>query len=486
MRAQENNDLDAAVRGYQSVLEAGARADVANLLAIALDQAGATEAAERVLATALAEDRSDPAAFLNLGRLLARRGAAKEALAPLRVAVEAGSQEAGPLYLATATAALDHGQIIHAAETMLRDGSFQPEYWRQLVGACFQRGQKARAGGYAQAAVLSAPASVSIFLLNAETAGALGRLSENTKQTGRAAMVAPGDPGVQSSLALARAAGGDREGGIRAYRRSLCLDPGIAERWNDYGALMKPTGELVSAGRCFDRAAMADPGLAMALRNRAGLFADVKESAKSRALYERALALAPENTALAFLRVLTFPTIAPDEAAIAGIRAEIMAVIKQLSTSGARIADPLVDVGLPNFYLAYHGLNDREIQSTIADAYLALCPGLAFAAPHCKAPRPLGGPGERKLRVGFVSRFFHDHSIRYSTAGIMRNLDRSLFEVHVISDRSAGQVTLFRPGEKADSHTVIHIDLGRARSVIAGLELDVLIYGDIGMEPLTY
>lgn len=76
------------------MLEAGARADVANLLAIALDQAGATEEAERVLATALVEDSSDPAAFLNLGRLMARRGAMQEALGPLRAAVDVGSQEA--------------------------------------------------------------------------------------------------------------------------------------------------------------------------------------------------------------------------------------------------------------------------------------------------------------------------------------------------------------------------------------------------------
>lgn len=449
LAAHRAGRLEEAIAGYRQALDRGAGAAVANLLAIALDASGDAAEAERILAAAVAGDSTAPQAFLSLGRLLVRRGAVTEALSPLKAATTAGLPDAAPLWFAAAEATGDVDGLITAGSAMIRDGTLLPAHWRSLIAACFRRYDPVTAHERCQAVMSAAPDSAELHAI----------------------------------LARSLAAAGGRNRAVRCYRRALCLEPESAERWSDYGAVIKPIGDVPRARAAMTRAIVLAPTLVPALRNLSVLLADNVEMDEARAVYDRALAITPDDVGLAFKRALTFPTITRSEAEIDAIRAEVTERVTALAGSGGRLADPLTEVGLSNFYLAYHGLNDRDLQSLIADTYLTLCPGLAHVAPHCRAPRPVEG---RKLRVGFASRFFYDHSIRFSTAGIVRHLDRQRFEVHVLTDRPADQISLFRPGEAADSHTVLPLDLQRARDAIAALELDALIYGDIGMEPLTY
>lgn len=441
--------LDQAIAGYRQALDDGAGAGAANLLAIALDTTGAAEEAERVLATAVSRDSSAPQAFLSLGRLRARRGAVAEAVEPFRVASAAGLAEATPLWFATAAAAQDPAGVVEAGLTMARGGTLQPAHWRPLIAACFRRSTPAEAYRQCRAVVAAAPHA----------------------------------PDVHAILARMLVEAGDGERAVRSFRRALCLSPEIAARWNDYGALLKPSAAPTETRAAFDRALAIEPALVPALRNLAALLADIAESEQAQRIYDRALEVAPDDPGLAFKRALTFPVITRSEAEIDAIRADVEARVTALARSDKQLTDPLTEVGLPNFYLAYHGRNERDLQSLIADTYLKLCPGLAHVAPHCRVPRPVEG---RKLRIGFASRFFYDHSIRDLSEGMIRHLDRSRFELHIITDRPASEITLFRPGERPDSYTILPIDLPRARAAIAALELDALIYGDIGMEPLTF
>lgn len=482
--AHRAGDLGTAIAGYRTALEAGGGAAVANQLAVALDQAGEPAEAESVLRTALAGG-GPPDASLNLGRLLSRRGAAAEAVAPLLAAMDGGLVEARPLLFAAAAAARNDVAVVQAGDALLRADGMLAGHWPLYVGACFRAGRTATGIARARAAVALQPGAAAAAALAADAAATAGDPTACRALRRRAALLAPQQPVLHAALARVE---DTPPAAARAFRRALCLDPGAAAQWSNYGALIKPLGDHPATRAALFRAATIEPRLVPPLRNLAVLLADTAEMEAAQQVYDRALALAPDDAGLAFKRALTFPTIPRDTAAIAAIRADVGTRVRALAAGGLTLVDPLAEVGLPNFYLAYHGLDDRALQSLIADTYLKLCPGLAWTAPHCRAPHsqaPLRPEG-RRLRVGFASRFFHDHSIRYSTAGIVRNLDRSRFEVHVISDRPADRITLFRPGESADRHTVLPIDLAAARAAIAGLELDALVYGDIGMEPLTY
>ena len=147
--------------------------------------------------------------------------------------------------------------------------------------------------------------------------------------------------------------------------------------------------------------------------------------------------------------------------------------------------DPLTQVGITNFYAAYHGLNDRSIQAHLAALYARATPSLTYIAPHCRRPSNSEILGE-PLRVGFVSSFFHSHTIGEVNVGLIRNLSRQVCRVILFPFPCPDDPLGSYIRASADEVVPLPPALEPARKLIAEQQLDVLFYTDIGMEPLTY
>ena len=321
----------------------------------------------------------------------------------------------------------------------------------------------------------------------ANLAKLLARLGEHDaafSHAKRAVELEPGNANHHDGLGGVLHAMGRSDQAISVFKHALMIDPANAGAWTNLGAALKPSGraDLVLAAHA--KALMVMPDLAVAHRNRGVQLADLADMAGARAAYDRALQLEPENAGLAFKAAMSFNTIVDSDEEIDAIRADIISKLAALRTSGGGIGDPMREVGLSNFYLAYHGRNDRQIQSSIATTYLALCPDLAWQAPHCAAP-PSPDRAAR-IKIGFFSVFLHDHSIRYIAEGVIQNLDRQRFELFVVSNQPQSATSVFPPGAGPDHFIVVPNELELARRMIAAAELDILVYCDIGMEPLSY
>ena len=153
------------------------------------------------------------------------------------------------------------------------------------------------------------------------------------------------------------------------------------------------------------------------------------------------------------------------------------------------IKEPFRAVGVSQpFYLAYQPFSNRELLSQ----YGALCSSWMTTLPP-----DISGAGRRsgtrgadrahgRLRIGIASAHLHQHSVWNAiTRGWVCNIDRAHFELYlfkldVTSDRETemarGAVTHFedRPN-----------DLPGWIRTISSQDLDVLIYPEIGMHPLT-
>lgn len=201
--------------------------------------------------------------------------------------------------------------------------------------------------------------------------------------------------------------------------------------------------------------------------------------------YRRALALRPSLGLEAKLATLISPIIV-SRAAMLAEREAMAAAIDRLLTApmpAERLDDPLRAALWTNFYLAYHGLNNHGLQVKTAAAYRRLCPSLDHVAAHSQRPRPTGG----RLRVGLISRFFHDHSIGKTSLGLFQKLSRRDFEVTAILVAPVVDDSYSRAIRQHAEHClVVPQDLPAARQMIGDLGLDILFYQDIGMEPFTY
>lgn len=192
--------------------------------------------------------------------------------------------------------------------------------------------------------------------------------------------------------------------------------------------------------------------------------------------------LNPSPAALLSTKLLV-PSIMLSRDAIREARERYERGLDAMLAEPPRLESPGGALGVCAFFLAYHGLNDRELQGKTARLFLAAIPGLAFTAPHCVGARR----GGAKIRIGFLSRFFASHSIFSTSVGLIEKLSRERFEVVALRvTPSRDDEATARIRAAADRTVDLDPDVYRARSQIAALELDILFYQDIGMEPISY
>ena len=242
-------------------------------------------------------------------------------------------------------------------------------------------------------------------------------------------------------------------------RQALEIAPGSSEALTLLAEACRNTGDVLGAIQAYDRLALLQPGKRLACA----------------------------------LSQLVLPPIPPSIEAVAEGRRRLELSLDRLMVlctdpAVPRVSDPLHEISLSSFYLSYHGVDNRVLMERIASVLLKACPSLDWTAPHVvRGAGQYGGPAERRLRVGFISHFLHSHSIGRTSRGLIAQVDRSRFEVialHVPPSKDDALSRLIRA--EADHNVDLPASVPLAREAIAALELDILFYQDIGMDPFTY
>jgi len=324
------------------------------------------------------------------------------------------------------------------------------------------------------------PGDGELFYLRGRVFQTQGEWQQARDSYAEATRLAPAKAEAWNNLGCMLQALGAFEEAHQAFLRAVALRPDLAQAHNNLGVLEAGAGRLDAACEHFRRAIGADADYAEAHFNLGRALKELGRDQEAAPILERARAVEPGGRPEVFL-ALSVPEILDSAAQAHEVRAAMRRRLDELE--GIRIEDPSGFVELSWFYLAYHGIDDTQLNRRIAGFFSAACPDLAFEAPHCRGARK---PRER-LRVGFISRHLYDHSVGRTTRGVVPRLSRKDFEVHaifvapVIDDAVSREI---KAG--ADRATVVPDSLPAARRAIAELELDVLFYQDLGMDAFTY
>ena len=275
-----------------------------------------------------------------------------------------------------------------------------------------------------------------------------GEAADALKHLGQAARLSPGAVEIDFYLGLALRANGDFDEAERVLRRVLDAAPRFEEARHELSKLLYEAGSVEEAQTVLRQSpSPLSPG---------------------------------KRVRLAITRV---PPLPRSSAQITELRAEFNQELDQLTAADPRIGDPHAEVDVTTFFLSYHGLPNRELHEKLARLYLAASPDLAWTAAHCSSPRR---PSE-KLRIGIISRYLHEHSIGRTTRGLVAMLDPQRFELTAIFVPPPTRDDYARAIAGSAAHSlVLPGRLDAARQAIGKLELDVLFYQDIGMDPFTY
>ena len=283
----------------------------------------------------------------------------------------------------------------------------------------------------------------------------------------------PGSADIYLNLGNALADSGARDDAIAAYREALRLDPARGELYLYIGHLLDELGRLDAAAVEYERAVATSPSVA-AVRALGAALAGQGRAEQAIACYRRAAADAGSRVRAA----LVLPAIARSQEEITRSRERLSTELERLGD--VRLRDPLAEVATTHFFASYHGLPNRALNSKLAAFYARACPELL-----ADFRRERRKPG--KLRVGFISHFFRSHSIGKTTRGLVAELSRDEFEVLTIFVPPLHDDEVARAIRAAsDRSCVLPMQLDAARRELAQLDLDVLFYQDIGMEPFTY
>jgi protein O-GlcNAc transferase len=271
------------------------------------------------------------------------------------------------------------------------------------------------------------------------------------------------------------------------FQQLLRVRPDHAPAHKCLAAVFQEQGRLAEAQAAYRQALRLHPDDAEAHSSLGDLLKDEDRLAEAQACYERALALAPHD-GLRIKIALLLPTLVPSHADIPKWRDRLQENLDRLRSQDLVLPEPHRLVGAMVFFpLAYHGLNDRELASQLAALYVRSCPSLCFVAPHCLPTAALPQP-QQPLRIGFLSTFFHTHSVGQYYGGIIRHLARPDFRVILFHDAQGADPLPQALRERADTVVTLRPQqpLADLQKLVAAQQLDVLFYPEVGMHPLTY
>jgi predicted O-linked N-acetylglucosamine transferase (SPINDLY family) len=272
--------------------------------------------------------------------------------------------------------------------------------------------------------------------------------------------------------------------------QALHLKPDYVQALVNLGVVHHAQGKTDQAVLCYRRALEYRPNLPEAHINLANVLRDQGLLHEALGSYQKALQERP-STALRLQLATLLPPIYTSQSDVHAWRKRLTENLGQLRREQITV-DLNKNPGLPLFYLAYQGMNDRDIQREAALLYSVQPVPLPVPVPHSSGTGTEDGimaeqvQGNGRIKVGFVSRHFRNHTIGELMRGTLANLSRDDFAVIVFSLGAWRDKTAQFIREHAERFVELPEDLPTARRQIAAHELDVLVYPDIGMEELTY
>lgn len=308
----------------------------------------------------------------------------------------------------------------------------------------------------------------------------------------------------------------------RGFCKALELDPGFSHAWNDLGNLYQSQGRFTEAAKCYQKSMELDPdgidahiGLGhtllaqgkmeqseQALRRAVrldprhipalqGLAYSLKgqgRHAEARTVYLHAWRLKPNDLQACIGAHLTLPTIYSSLAELSASRKQFAEGLKKLHAntetfmkSGSK--ELLSGLNWTNFYLAYQGEDDKFLQTEYARFVAKI---VHSAAPDLMRPiRKNPSHLRNRIRIGFLSSFLRNCTVGSYFKSWITSLNRETFDIFCYftgSIRDHVTEELARSSDHAAFPRGSAEDIGRK---IKQDQLDILIYPEIGMDPVT-
>ncbi|MEH2057468.1 MAG: tetratricopeptide repeat protein [Nostoc sp.] len=262
-----------------------------------------------------------------------------------------------------------------------------------------------------------------------------GRLNDALKCYQQAIKINPDYAYAYHNLGYFFQEKGKFEQAIVAYEKALSIQPDLVITHNNLGNLLKAQNRFDAAIESYQQAIKIRPDIDYIYYNLGTVFRDNNKIEAAIQAFEQAVKVTPNYAMAKFGACISqLPIIYSSADEIAFRRNQYQHHLQNLAkyyelTNQEERAKASDAVGtLQPFYLAYQGLNDRDLQQTYGEMIFQI---MSSRYPQDRQPLVLPNLDKnQKVRIGIVSGFLSSHSNwKIPIKGWVENIDRSEFEL---------------------------------------------------------
>jgi predicted O-linked N-acetylglucosamine transferase (SPINDLY family) len=399
---------------------------------------------------------------------------------------------AAATHLVRAHIAEDQQDLDAAEDAFRRAAELRPDWaaaWNGLGARLLDDGRATEALAAFQRAVDANPSMVRSWNNLGMAQIALERLDDATRAFNHAVSLDPAYGLPHFNLARLSELRGDGERALASARQAVQLDPRLAEAHLLIGDLLRRAKDARGAEQAYAAAAALTPKQPKARNALADLYWEVGLVDQARRAYQEVARAHPDSYKAAVGSRLLLPAVYDSLEQLQDYRSRYAQGLEELLEMSGRFhwkraSDALSETRWTNFYLAYQGGKDRELQASFGELARRV---LAPVKPEwLERPAPRATQG-RRIRVGFFSFFFFNCTAGRYFASWIHGLDRERFEsiVYYTNPWVADDTRAIA----ASADRFRHLP-GRPLNVLAEQvladELDVLVYPELGMNSDTF
>ena len=276
---------------------------------------------------------------------------------------------------------------------------------------------------------------------------------------------------------------------IAQYQQALTLEPNL-DTYLKLGWALMHLSQFEQAAAYFQKALILNPDLPETYQKLGFAWAGQNKVDEAIECFQKALQLKPELVEAYWQSHLILPILYDNQQQIQRWRQRFCRGLNRFIQQTAldtpeSIKQALRGLtgGATTFNLGYQGFNDRGVQHKYGKFIHRLMRAVYPQwVNHLPMP-PLSNTG--KIRIGYLSAHLREHSVARTTLGWLKNCDQQKFEIYC-----------YYIGEQADSITqqfcscsdsFYHIrgNFGEVCQQVIADKLHILVFPDIGMNPLT-
>jgi protein O-GlcNAc transferase len=291
---------------------------------------------------------------------------------------------------------------------------------------------------------------------------ALGRHADALIAFAKARDLQPDNPHIWYNAGNALKDMGRLEPAIDAYGHALALKPDYFDACNSLGAMLGRAGRPEQAVQVLRKARELKPNDARVHNNLGNVLQDMGYLEEAMESLDRAIALDPNYASSRNNMAIALMAMGRQDESLESYRRAVA-------------IDPKDDIVHGNYIFCLHYLHGNDGAIPLAEARRWDArhgePLRMNLVPHSNSRDP-----DRRLRVGYVSCDFRDHSVSRFLLGLLENHNHEQCEIICYSDVSSPDAATQRLRACADTwHDIVGVSDERVAEAIRGHGIDILV-----------